>query len=135
MGQHVDPIFVIFCQLLDNLYVELYVKHARKPHRFPYRELEYEAVRCKGLDIKSVSFVYLETLGRKFAAPKKFVEIIETMLPRFYGDIVQHLKNWTKPAPKIPQKKAESDAPAIADPGQNLQVKTAESMTAGTVNQ
>ena len=121
--------------ILDNLYVELYVKHARKPHRFPYRELEDEAVRCKGMEIKTVSFVYLETLGRKFAAPKKFVEIIETMLPRFYGDIVQHLKNWTKPAPKIPQKKAESDAPEIADPGQNLSVKTAESSMAGTINQ
>ena len=115
--------------ILDNLYVELYVKHARKPHRFPYRDLEAEAVRCKGLDIKIVSFVYLETLGRKFAAPKKFVEIIETMLPRFYGDIVQYLKNWTKPAPKISRKMTESDVPAIADPGQNFPVKTVEPTT------
>jgi len=112
--------------ILDNLYVELYVKHARKPHRFPYRDLEDEAVRCKGLEIKTVSFVYLEALGRKFSAPKKFVEIIEIMLPSFYGDIVQYLKNWTKPAPKISQKKPDGDAPSIADPGQIFSVKTTE---------
>lgn len=111
--------------ILNNMYVELYVKHARQPHRFPYGELEDEAVRCKGMDIKTVSFVYIETLGRKFSAPKKFVDIIEMMLPRFYGDIVQHLKKWTKPAPKIPQKRPENDAPAIADPGQKIPVKTA----------
>lgn len=104
--------------ILDNLYIEIYVKHARKPHRFPYRDLEDESVRCKGLEIKTVSYVYLMTLGRNFAAPKKFVEIIEIMLPRFYGEIIQYLKNWTKPAPKIPQKRAESNVPTIADPGQ-----------------
>ena len=106
--------------ILDDLYVELYIKHARKPHRFPYKELEDEVFRCKGLEIKTVSFIYLETLGRKFAAPKKFVEIIEMMLPRFYGEIVQHLKNWTKPAPRISQKKVSIDTPSIADPGENL---------------
>ena len=106
--------------ILDDLYIELYVKHARKPQRFPYRDLEDESMRCKGLEIKTVSFVYLVTLGRNFAAPKKFVEIIETMLPRFYGEIVQYLKNWTKPAPKIPKKKDEGNAPAIAEPGQKI---------------
>jgi len=121
--------------ILNNLYIELNIKHTRQPYRFSYGELEDEAVRCKGMEIKAVSFIYIETLGRKFSAPKKFVEFIETMLPRFYGDIVQYLKNWTKPAPKISQKRPESNSPSIADPGQNFPGKPAVSMTAGIVNQ
>lgn len=112
--------------ILENLFIELNVKHARKPHRFPYRDLEDEVVHCKGLEIKTVSIVYIETLGKKFAAPKKFVEIIETMLPRFYGEIVQYLSNWTKPAPKIPQKKERDDESFIADPGQKMPVRPGE---------
>jgi len=87
--------------ILDNLYVELWVKYAKNPDRFPYSKLEDEVVHYKGKDIKKVSIVYIETLGRNFSAPKKFVEIIEKMLPKFYGDIVQYLQNWVKPAPRI----------------------------------
>ena len=110
--------------ILDNIYVEIFAKHARQPHRFPYKELDDEAVRCKKLDVKTVSIVYLENFGRKFSAPKKFVEMIEIMLPRFYGEIVQYLKTWTKPAPKLTQKMSVHDIPEIADPGQNTRVES-----------
>ena len=74
----------------------------------------------KGREIKKVSIVHVKVFGRHFAAPKKFVEMIEAMLPCFYGEIVQHLKNWTKSAPKISEKKPDSCEPVIADPGQKI---------------
>jgi hypothetical protein len=43
---------------------------------------------------------------------------MENMLPLFYKEIIQHLKNWVKPAPKILQKNIEEDSLEIADPEQ-----------------
>lgn len=113
--------------ILDELYIELLFKHARKPERFSYREMEDQVSEYKGREIKKASIVHVKIFGRHFAAPKKFVEMIEVMLPRFYGEIVQYLKNWTKPAPQISEKKSVSNAPVIADPGQKLSAVPQES--------
>jgi len=113
--------------ILDELCIDLVFKHARQAYRFPYKELEDQSVECKGQEIRKVSIVHVKTFGRHFAAPKKFVEIIEAMLPHFYEDIVQYLKNWTRPAPKIPQRSFDGDTPTIADPGQKLPLALRES--------
>lgn len=102
--------------ILEELFVELIFKHARKPYRFPYGRLEYQAAECKGREINKVSIIHVKNFGRHFSAPKKFVELIEKMLPRFYKEIVQYQKNWVQPAPKIPNKPPKEDIFEIADP-------------------
>ena len=43
----------------------------------------------------------LITLEEKFESRKMFVIDIEEMLVQFYENVVQYLKNWEKPAPKV----------------------------------
>jgi hypothetical protein len=104
--------------ILTDLYVELGFRHARKPYRFPYGKLEDQVEECKGKEIKKVSIVHIKNFGRNFGSAKKFVVTMENMLPMFYKEIIQHLKNWVKPAPKILQKNIEEDSLEIADPEQ-----------------
>jgi len=87
--------------MLDEICVEIFIKHARKPYRVHYKELDQHLEFCKGQEIKKFSIVLVRGFGRDFASPRKFVKKIETMLPDFYSEIVQHLQNWTKPAPKL----------------------------------
>lgn len=106
--------------ILTDLFVELGFKNTRKPYRFPYDRLEYQAEECKGKEIKKVSIVHIKNFGRNFGSAKKFIVMIETMLPIFYKEIIQHLKNWVKPAPQITQRTIEEDSLEIADPGQKI---------------
>ena len=57
--------------------------------------------KLNGKEIKSFSIVYINYLGKKFESRVKFVSIIEQMLVEYYEGVVQYLKNWEKPAPKI----------------------------------
>jgi len=112
--------------ILDEICIELVFKHARKPFRFPYKELDSQMEACKGQDIKNVSVVYVKNFGAQFASPRKFIENIEAILPLFYEEIVQYLTNWTKPAPKISTHRPTEDAPVISDPGQRLRETESE---------
>ncbi|MBC8206096.1 MAG: hypothetical protein ISR84_00180 [Kiritimatiellales bacterium] len=102
--------------ILRELFVELSFKNARTKYRFPYCELEEQAQAIKGREIKSVSIINVKSFGKHFAAPVKFVELIEVMLPRFYTDIAQYLRNWIPPAPQMPAPSTEDSAPVIEDP-------------------
>ena len=44
------------------------------------------------------------SLGQKFEGRKIILELIEQNLMKFYQGVVQHLKKWEKPAPKILKK-------------------------------
>lgn len=92
----------------NELCIELYIKHARQPYRVPYRDLDLHLEQCKKQEIKKFSIVLVREFGRNFSSPRKFVELIEIMLPAYYSEIVQHLQNWTKPAPKLAAKKEAS---------------------------
>lgn len=104
--------------IFDDICIELSLKHARKSYRFPYKDLDSHIEACKGQDIKNVSVVYVKNFGSHFASPRKFIENIETIVPFFYEEIVEHLTNWTKPAPKMSDRQESEDEPVIADPGQ-----------------
>ena len=45
--------------------------------------------------------VFVKYLGKKFESRKLFVTQIENALVDYYQSVVQYLKNWEKPAPKI----------------------------------
>ena len=44
-------------------------------------------------------------LGKKFESRKGFVQFSENMIVEYYQVVVQYLKKWEKPAPKIVEKK------------------------------
>jgi hypothetical protein len=91
----------------DNL--ELLIR-ANWPGRTPatmatIRELREEPSQilppgCKSLPT-SLEVVRVMDLAGKFQQKRKFVEIAESEMIRFYEDVGQHLKNWVPPPPKI----------------------------------
>lgn len=95
--------------ILKQIWIELYFKHARKPVRVFYNDLQDHLDENKGKTLTKVSVVYVRGFGRSFGSVRKFIEEVENMLPRFYSEIVQFLSNWTKPAPKILEKASTPD--------------------------
>ena len=87
--------------LKSNLMVDINIKFTRKPVRVMLEELDTAYEKLKGKEIKSFSVVYVNYLGKKFESRKMFVIAIDEMLVSYYEDIVQYLKNWKKPAPKV----------------------------------
>jgi hypothetical protein len=49
----------------------------------------------------SLEVVRVVDLGGRFQQKRKFIEIAEAEIIRFYKDVGQHLRNWVAPAPKI----------------------------------
>lgn len=58
----------------------------------------------------NLEVVRVVDLAGKFQQKRKFVEIAEMEIVRFYDEVCQHLKNWIPPAPKVKNiLSAESD--------------------------
>ena len=86
---------------LNDLMIDINIKFTSKPVRVPLSELEFAHEKIQGKDIKNFSVIYVKYLGRKFESRKMFVIEIEDMLVQYYESLVQYLKNWEKPAPKV----------------------------------
>ena len=99
----------------DELCVEIYIKRARKSHRIPFKNLDQHLDEVKKMEIKKFSIILVRGYGRQFGSPRKFVEQIEAMLPNFYSEIVQYLKNWSRPAPKLEKVKPESAVKSLEE--------------------
>lgn len=89
-------------ELLENeLWIEANVKFSKNDIRIKYTEIEKLFDIDKNKDIIEYRIILVRDIGKNFASPKKLVEIVENMLVNFYQGIVQNLKNWERPAPKI----------------------------------
>ena len=84
-----------------GLMLDINVKFVSKPTRVPISEIEDAHEKLVGKEIKGFSLVYINYLGKKFESRRQFVNLLERMLIDYYQGIVQYLKNWEKPAPKI----------------------------------
>lgn len=100
-------------KLHSNLHVGIRVKGKSVPIRVSLAKLEDSMSSFADKEIIEFQVIYINDFGKLFNAPKKFVEMIETMLIDFYSCIIQHLKNWEPSAPKMPQnKESESQSQA-----------------------
>jgi len=91
----------LFKKFENGLMLDVNVKFLSNPIRVPLSELEDAHEKLLGKEIKSLSVVYINYLGKKFESRKLFVTNLEETLIEFYQVIVQYLKNWEKPAPKL----------------------------------
>jgi hypothetical protein len=60
----------------------------------------------------SLEIVSVVDLGAAFQQKRKFVEVAEKALVKFYQDVGEHLRNWVAPAPKVKKKQADEGQPA-----------------------
>jgi hypothetical protein len=91
----------LFATIEKELMVDINIKFIREPVRVSFADLEYAYEKLGNKEIKSFSILQVKYLGRKFESRKLFVKIIEKMLIQYYQIIVQYLKKWEKPVPKI----------------------------------
>lgn len=63
----------------------------------------------------SLEVVRVVDLAAKFQQKRKFVEIAEKELIRFYSDAVQHLKNWVAPPPKMKRQSADENETGVSE--------------------
>ena len=94
----------LFAMFEKELMIDINIKFTSKPVRISFSELEYAYEKLGSKEIKSFNILQVKYLGRKFESRKLFVKIIEEMLIQYYQLIVQHLKKWEKPVPKIVKK-------------------------------
>lgn len=92
---------VLFNILAKEIYLEVLVKNSRVAERISIENFAGASDVLKGKEIREFRIIYLKDFGKKFASPRKFVEIIEGMLKDYYMGVVQHLSKWEPSAPKM----------------------------------
>ena len=93
-----------FEKIANELALYIYIKGQKVPEKVELDKLEDAWEDFKGIDIKEFGIRQVKSLGRNFEGSQRVVTDIETMLLSYYKGIVQYLKPWVKPAPKVPQK-------------------------------
>jgi hypothetical protein len=94
----------LFAAIEKEIMIDINIKFTSKPVRISFADLEFAYEKLGSREIKSFSILQLKYIGRKFESRKMFVKIIEEMLIQYYQIIVQYLKKWEKPVPKIVKK-------------------------------
>ena len=90
-----------FNKIKGDLRIGIFVKYYNAPIKIIIEKLDDICDELKTKEIKHFEIYYIKDLGKKFSSRRIFVEIIEDMLINYYSVIVQNLKRWNKPSPKI----------------------------------
>ena len=93
----------------NEIMVEVTIKNSSRIERFHLKKIEDIIEELKNKELREFKIVYIKDFGKSFSNRKKFVEIIEKMIIDYYGGIVQYLKKWEKPAPKIIENKSDKE--------------------------
>ena len=88
-------------KIIEDIRIAIFVKYSNAPIKVKIERLDDVFNELRNKEIKHFEICYVKDIGKKFSSRKKFVEIIEQMLIDYYTAIVQNLKKWNKPAPKI----------------------------------
>ena len=92
---------IAFFKNAKKVYISANIKYSRTPITVSLSEISKLKEIHKKDEIKDFKLYVVVDLGRNFTSTKGFVKSIEDLLIDFYEGYVQHLSNWTKPAPKI----------------------------------
>ncbi len=92
-------------EIKSNLSLYIYIKYQKKPELINIDDIDDAWIPLKDKEVKKFGIKLDLDLARNFESSKKFVCIIENSLVDFYEIIVQNLKEWIKPSPKIVTKK------------------------------
>jgi len=95
--------------LLNDISVHASVKYSSKPLTEKFADFDrfYDYDDIKKKDITQFTLTLNNGIAASFKSKKKFVTLIEAMLRDFYKDIVQNVKTWQAPPPKLKETKKE----------------------------
>lgn len=97
-----------FQSILGELGVDIELKYQTEPVRYSIDNLDTAFNDLKGKEIRRFNISQIRDLGRKFESRGGIVQNVESMLLDYYRGVVQHLKKWEKPAPKMPERGKEN---------------------------
>jgi hypothetical protein len=60
------------------------------------------------MQVASFDICFVKQLGGRFVQSKNFIRDLEQIVPDFYLNVVQHLKAWQPPAPKMREGRKEA---------------------------
>ena len=91
--------------LSEYLFIDADIKYTNKSIKYSHKNIDsfYEYDGIKNTDIIGFNVDLIKSV--KFAQVSGFVNDIEEMLLAYYKNVVQNLKSWEKPAPKIQELK------------------------------
>lgn len=92
---------LIFNKLENDIWIEADIKHAKANLKVKLSELDTLNDLSKGKEIQAFHVVLINGFGANFASSKKFIELIEKLVLDYYEGIIQHMNNWSRPAPKL----------------------------------
>ena len=90
-----------FNKIKDNIWIEADIKYANNNLKVKLNELSELTELTKGKEIQQFHIVLVNSFGVGFSSNKKFIVLIEQMILNYYEGIVQHMTNWSSPAPKL----------------------------------
>jgi hypothetical protein len=90
-----------FQKIENNIWIEANIKYAKANLKVKLSELSSLNELAKGKDVQSFNVVLINGFGTSFASNKKFIENIDKMILDYYEGIVQHMTNWSRPAPRL----------------------------------
>lgn len=95
-----------FAKLGSKIWLDPIVKGHRATLKESFLQFDKLLESTKDYEIRAVRISLKEDLGGKFSQSRKFIEEYEKTVFGFYNCIVQNVKNWEEPAPKMDIKKA-----------------------------
>ena len=96
----------LYNKLGKQLFIEADIKFTKNDIRVSSKELEQLAELTIGKEIQSFKIVLVQPFIKSFIK-KEFIKKVDNLIIDYYQGIVQNLKNWKKPIPKINQSNSE----------------------------
>lgn len=92
-----------FDSIKSNIYVDVNIKYSRTPVRVQLKNYDalYEELDMSSDNIMSFHILYINQLRGKFSSGRGFVNTVESMMFQFYVGIVQNVRSWVAPLPRI----------------------------------
>jgi len=91
----------IFKRIGDKIWVEADIKFARTNLKVNFNQIEELYEQSKGKEIQGFNISVIGVFGKTFSSEKKFISSFESLVLDYYEGVVQNLKNWSAPAPKL----------------------------------
>jgi len=66
-----------------------------------FNQVEELYEQSKGKEIQGFNISVIGVFGKTFSSEKKFISSFESLVLDYYEGVVQNLKNWSAPAPKL----------------------------------
>lgn len=115
---------------IDEVFIRMTWPGRSETTQFKLSELIKDPAICEkdktGLQVTRFHIFIARCLGARFTQQVNFIKELEDVVPFFYREIGQNLKEWRKPAPKIKADRSEAEDVAVGSLKDDAEADRAE---------